>query len=331
MGGRAQGQVGHERAQQTQVGDDAVDAGGGERLAEQVERGVTTGCGRDDLRQQRVVERGHLGARLDPAVDAHAGQLRELRVRHESGAGGVLLGGVLGVHAGLDGDTARPPVPVEGVADDGVVGAVAGQAQHELDEVHAVGELGDGVLDLEAGVHLEERRLLAEGVVDELDGAGRPVLHRGHEVGGGAGDARADVVRQRGGGGLLDDLLVAPLQRAVAVADDGDAAAAVAEHLHLDVPGGTDEPFQEDARRAEVRGRQPHHPVVGLADLGGGGARLHPDAAAPAGRLEHDGQADGFGRGDGLVGGGEQPRAGQQRDVGAGRRARGRCACCRTR
>jgi hypothetical protein len=40
------------------------------------------------------------------------------------------------------------------------------------------------VLDLEAGVDLQEVRLLAGGVVDELDGSGGAVTDRGAQVAG---------------------------------------------------------------------------------------------------------------------------------------------------
>jgi hypothetical protein len=52
-------------------------------------------------------------------------------------------------------------------------------AQLLLDEVEAGDELGDGVLDLQPGVHLHEERLV-RGVArhDELDGARRRCSRR---------------------------------------------------------------------------------------------------------------------------------------------------------
>ena len=44
-------------------------------------------------------------------------------------------------------------------------------AQLLLDQVDAVGELGDRVLDLDAGVHFQEDEVAGEGVEQELDGA----------------------------------------------------------------------------------------------------------------------------------------------------------------
>ncbi len=60
------------RAQQPQVGDDAVDPGVSQRRAEAVKRLLAVAAERDDLREQRVVARGNLQARFDPGVDPDA-------------------------------------------------------------------------------------------------------------------------------------------------------------------------------------------------------------------------------------------------------------------
>jgi hypothetical protein len=83
-----------------------------------------------------------------------------------------------------------------------------GDAQLQLDEVEAGDALGDRVLDLQAGVHLEEVELAA-GVEHELDGAGADVVDRpGGGDGGGAhagaqlrGRRRARATPRRPSGG----------------------------------------------------------------------------------------------------------------------------------
>jgi hypothetical protein len=54
-------------------------------------------------------------------------------------------------------------------------------------------------------------------------------------LGAGRADARAGLGVDGGAGGLLEHLLVAALQRAVALAQMHRAALAVAEDLHLDM------------------------------------------------------------------------------------------------
>ena len=56
---------------------------------------------------------------------------------------------------------------------------------------------------------------------------------------------------QQRGGRLLDDLLVAPLDRAVADAERPRRALPVGDHLDLDVPGAGDQALQEDHAAAE--------------------------------------------------------------------------------
>ena len=90
----------------------------------------------------------------------------------------------------------------------------AGDADLPLDEVDAGDHLGDRVLDLEAGVHLEEEELAV--LVDELDGAGVVVADGLGGLDGGLAHGLLDAVGQSRRGGLLDELLVAALRRAVA-------------------------------------------------------------------------------------------------------------------
>ena len=212
--------------------------------AQAVSRSVAGG---DDLGQQRVVVGGHLDAGLDPGVDADA--VRDLERGDRAGARQVVAVGVLGVDARLDGGAPR----VQRRVDDGRV--ALRQPDHPRDQVDAEHRLGDRVLDLQARVDLEERGLLAHGVVDELDRARGPVVDRLGERAGRRRDQRADLVGKPGRRRLLHHLLVPALQRAVAVAERDDAAEPVAEHLHLDVPRGRDR--AAPGRRPRSRTRRP--------------------------------------------------------------------------
>ena len=137
--------------------------------------------------------------------------------------------GVLGVDAGLD----RPAVETHVALADRQLLARS-NADHLLDEIDAGDQLGDRVLDLEAGVHLEEIELPV-GSDDEFDGAGGVVADGLGERDGLLAHRLARCLVDRRRRRLLDDLLVAPLDRAFALAEIDDVAVLVAEHLDLDV------------------------------------------------------------------------------------------------
>ena len=145
------------------------------------------------------------------------------------------------------------------------------------DEVEAGDALGDRVLDLQAGVGLEEPEACRRSVVgEELHGAGADVVDRlrgGHGRGGQLGPQ--GVVHHRGRR-LLDHLLVAALQRALPLAQRPHGAVRVGEHLHLDVPARLDVGLAEHGGVAERRRR-----------LGAGGR----DRAGQLGERAHDAHA----------------------------------------
>ena len=168
-------------------------------------------------------------------------------------------------------------------------------AQLLADDVDAGDELADGVLDLKASVQLDE----VEGSVgaeQELERARVLVADR---PAGALGRrlhllARVGVERRRGR--LLDQLLVAPLDRALALAEREHAAVLVAEHLDLDVP-------RRHERLLEVEG------AVRERGLGlGAGRRVrrlervgvvneaHALAASARGRLQQNREAELRGR-----------------------------------
>ena len=92
------------------------------------------------------------------------------------------------------------------------------------------------VLHLHPGVHLQEE-VLALSVEQALDGAGAGVVDRGCRLGGDLADPRAQLFVDRRRRRLLDQLLVAALDRAVALAEVDHVAVLVGQHLDLDVPG----------------------------------------------------------------------------------------------
>ena len=156
-------------------------------------------------------------------------------------------------------------------------------------------ELGDGVLHLEAGVHLQEEELLRVGVVEELDRAGAPVVDRLGGPSGGLVQGGDDVRGETRGRRLLDHLLVAALHGAVALPEHEHLAPAVADHLDLDVPSALDVRLDEDGavaeggRRLGLRGGDLGVQVLEPAH------DPHAAATAAGGRLDQQGQV-GLGR-----------------------------------
>ncbi len=215
----------------------------------------------DDLGDHRVVLRRDDVALAEPGVDPHpraGGQAHQLDAAR--GRGEALLG-VLGVQPRLHRVTGgHRRIPLEATA--------VGHVQLQLHEVETGGLLGDGVLDLQPGVHLEEREQLLVRLVQELHGARADVAGRLDQRDRGVAQRLVLLGGQRRGAGLLQHLLVAPLHRAVADAGGPHRSVLVGDHLHLDVPAALDQPLHEDDRVAER-----------AAGLG-----LRPDRARPRAR-----------------------------------------------
>ena len=119
---------------------------------------------------------------------------------------------------------------------------------HEVDPGHL---LGDGVLDLDAGVHLHEVVVAVRGE-QALDRPGGAVAGGARGIDRDPADPLAQRLVDRGRGRLLDELLVAPLDRAVALAEVDHVAVRVGEHLHLDVPRILEVALDVDAAVGEV-------------------------------------------------------------------------------
>src|SRR5690606_23300340 len=80
--------------------------------------------------------------------------------------------------------------------------------------------------------------------------------------------------------GLLDDLLVPALHRAVPLVQMHDIALKIAEYLHLDVPPGGEIPLDEQIAVAERRTRLPSGERERVVQLLGPGHDVHALAAA---------------------------------------------------
>ena len=101
---------------------------------------------------------------------------------------------------------------------------------------------------------------------------------------------------------FLDDLLVAALHGAIALAQMHDVAVIVGEHLELDVPRLLQELLHVDLRIAEGGERLGLRDADGIQERGVGVHHAHAAAAAAAGCLDDDRIADVLGDAEVLVG-----------------------------
>ena len=252
------------------------------------------GSGDDELGDHRVEGAGDGVALLDACVPADTGALGDAHPGHGAGGRHEVAPGVLAVDAELEGVAAGDRVVVAELL-------AVGDAQHLADEVDAGDLLGHGVLDLQAGVDLEE----GDGAVlgDEvLAGAGTDVAGLLEDRLGGADELGVLLLGEEGGGGLLDELLVAALQRAVTRRDDDDVAVLVGEALGLDVARLVEELLDEALAAAEGRDGLADGRLVELGDLLHRVGDLESATATAVDGLDGDRQAELLGEGDDLVG-----------------------------
>ncbi len=193
---------------------------------------------------------------------------------------------VLGVDANFDGVSAHAHVALlvpQRLA--------AGDADHLAHEIDPCDHLRHGMLDLDAGIHLDEIEAPAFFVVEIFQRSGAPVADGPGEGDGRGAQRFAHVGRKHRGRRFLPDFLPTALERAfplVAV----NSTHAVAENLHFDMASIADEFFQIE-------------PAVPEGRLGFGGGLIErrakrfggfgdADAAPAAARrsLDHDGKAD---------------------------------------
>ena len=107
------------------------------------------------------------------------------------------------------------------------------------------------MLDLDAGVHLEEEVLALAGE-KALDRARAAVVDGSGCLDGDRSDALSELLVDRGRRRLFHELLVTALDRAVALAEVDDGAVCVGEDLHLDVAWVFQVALDVDGRVGEV-------------------------------------------------------------------------------
>ena len=142
------------------------------------------------------------------------------------------------------------------LADGGDV--VQGDAHGHLElgggEVGTGDALGDGVLDLQTGVELEEEVVAGVGVEEVLDGTGSDVSDGLGEALGGAFHLAEGFGGNNDGRALLEDLLEPTLGGAITSVESDGVAVLVTDDLDLDVTGVLTELHEEDGRADDLVG-----------------------------------------------------------------------------
>src|SRR5699024_1503169 len=235
----------------------------------------------------------------DAVVPAASGAAGDVEAIEALRGGQEAASGTLGVDPQLDRMPGRLRGRVEGQP------LAEGDGQLLGDEIDSGGRLGAGVFDLESGVDLEEGHGPVGGQ-QEFDGAGAPVVHLGADGFGRTVETLPLLGRQPRGGGLFDELLVAALGRAVAIADGHDAPLPVADDLDLDVARPLQVLLDEAFGPAEGLGRLTGGRIEGGGDLGQLVDDPHPAPATAVGGLDDDRQPRLGGEGLGLAGIGQR-------------------------
>jgi hypothetical protein len=223
-----------ERNGRLDAGDDVLV----ERTVHLVHGVAPVGAVGDELGHHRVVVARDGVAGVGVAVESHttaAGRVVHLDL---AGAGAEVIPRILGVDAALDGVAAELDVALRELQR-----LAHGDKNLLLDEVDASDLLGDGVLDLDALVDLEEVEV-ALVVDDELDGAGVGVLCCLRNLDCRLAHLNAQFLMlalEKWRGRFLDELLVSALDGAVALPEVDDVALVVTENLELDVARVLDE------------------------------------------------------------------------------------------
>src|SRR6185369_9805285 len=278
--------VRQERLVDRDVGDEAID----DQLVEcdpaTGDRGRPVRAPDDELTEKRIVEGRDLIAAVQVRVHPHVRASGCVVALDDAGAGLELVLRVLCVDAEFDGVAAQRDVRLR---------EAERFARRDPDlgghEIEPGQDLGDGVLDLDPAVDLDEEEV-ADGVDQELERPDVLVAGRDGGLDGTFREVRPGRVREGRRRGLLEDLLMPALDGAVALAHVDAVAVSVDRDLDLDVAVLV-EPFLEVERVVAEGGLG-----LGAADpqdrleLAPGPDHAHPLAPSTGRRLDENRVAD---------------------------------------
>ena len=118
------------------------------------------------------------------------------------------------------------------------------------DQVQAGDHLGDRVLDLESGVHLQEVKFLLR-IHQEFNRPGIPIATGPGHLDGGLAHSGPQGLGHDGRGTFLDDFLMSPLYGALPFSQMNGVPEAVGQDLKLDMAGALEVFLQVDRRIPE--------------------------------------------------------------------------------
>ncbi len=236
-------------------------------------------------------------------IEAHAEAGGGAVVENAAVVRGEVFLRILRGDAALDGEAVARDLVLCGEGEGFIEKAVAlGDEDLRADEVDAGDAFGDGVLDLDAGVHFDEEPVVLIHVVEKLDGARVVVADAFGEFHGGVAKLLPHDGIEVHGWRDFDDFLVTALDGAIALVEVDDVAISVTEDLDFDVFGALDVSLEEDCRVAEgvFRFRAGFGEETG--ELGRFLDDTHAATAATEGGLDDEREADFVGDGEGFVG-----------------------------
>ena len=293
--GRNERRVLQNHAVERDDGGHTLDAQLGQGAAGTLQGLLAIRAGHNQLGQHGVEVATDDVAGHETGIPSHAGAGGDVQLL--DGAGGRHEGAarVLAVDAELEGVAAQHGVLLLNLL-------AAGDAELLAHQVETRNFLGDGVLHLQAGVDLEEGDG-AVGADQELAGTGALVAGLAQNRAGGLVEALGLLFAQVGGGCLLNELLVAALQGAVAGGDHHDVAVRIGQALGLNVTRGIQEALDEALAATERRGCLAHGGLVHLDNALAVAGHLDAAATATEGGLHGNRQTVLVGEGNNLVGG----------------------------
>ena len=252
--------------------------------------GVVTAAVHDQLGEQGVVVGAGAVAPVAEGVHAQAGAGGRLEGGQGAAGGACLAAGFHGLHinAQLHGEAQRLRRAGQAQVRQG---GAAGHSQLRLHQVHAGDLFGDGVLHLQPGVGFDKGEAAFVRVHQKLEGAQAAVADFRRQPQGGVEQLLAGVLGERRAGRHLHQLLVAPLQAALALPQVDRRVAAVAEHLHFDMPGPVDKAFHIDGVVTEGGAGFRLAALERLGQIVAGAHDAHAAAAAAGDRLDDHGGA----------------------------------------